>query len=65
MDITEKAYSFMKTSKDKNGYVPTIQQISDGLNLPDHEVKAVIEQLKEAGRIKITDIPREVKIELV
>ncbi|MDE6981721.1 MAG: UvrD-helicase domain-containing protein, partial [Lachnospiraceae bacterium] len=25
-DITEKVYSFMKTSKDKNGYVPTIQQ---------------------------------------
>ena len=55
MDIEEKVYSFMKSSKDKNKFVPTVHQIAEEL--------AAIERLKESGRIKITDIPRKTTIE--
>ena len=63
MDIEEKVYSFMKSSKDKNGFVPTVSQISEELNIAAHEAKAAIEELEKSGRIKITDISRKVKIE--
>ena len=63
MDITEKVYSFMKSSKDKNGLVPTVSQIAEELNIAVHEANAAVEQLKESGRIKITDIPRKTTIE--
>ena len=56
MDIVEKVYNFMKSSNDKNGFVPTVSQIAEELNIADHEANAAIEQLKESGRIKITDI---------
>ena len=63
MDITEKVYNFMKDSKDKNGFVPTVKQMARELNIPEHEVDSEIEQLKQSGRIKITDIPRKTTIE--
>lgn len=63
MDIADKVYNFMKSSNDKNGFVPTVHQIAEELNIADHEAKAAIEQLKESGRIKITDIPRKTTIE--
>ena len=62
MDIEEKVYSFMKSSKDKNKFVPTVHQIAEELNIADHEANAAIERLKESGRIKITDIPRRLII---
>lgn len=65
MDIAEKIYDFMKSSKDKNGFVPTVHQIAEELNIADHEAKTAIEQLKESGKIKITDIPRKTTIEFV
>ncbi len=63
MDIAEKVYNFMKSSNDKNGFTPTVHQIAEELNIADHEARAAIEQLKESGRIKITDIPRKTIIE--
>lgn len=63
MDIAEKVYNFMKGSKDKNGFVPTVHQIAEELNIADHEVNAAVEQLKESGRIKITNFPRKTTIE--
>jgi len=53
----------MKSSNDKNGFIPTAQQIAKELNIADHEAKTAIEQLKESGRIRITDIPRKTTIE--
>jgi hypothetical protein len=55
----------MKSSKDKNGFMPTVQQIVDEINVPEHEVKATLEELEKSGRIKITDIPRKTAIEFV
>lgn len=63
MDIADKVYNFMKSTNDKNGFVPTVSQIAEELNIADHEANAAIEQLKESGRIKITDIPRKTTIE--
>ncbi len=63
MDIAEKVYNFMESSKDKNKFVPTVHQIAEELNIADHEANAAVEQLKESGRIKITDIPRKTSIE--
>ena len=65
MDIVEKVYNFMKSSNDKNGFVPTVSQIAEELNIADHGANAAIEQLKESGRIKITDIQRKTTIEFV
>ena len=47
MDNTEKVYNFMKSSKDKNGFIPTTSQIAKELNIPDHEAKSADEQLRE------------------
>lgn len=63
MDIADKVYSFMKSSNDKNRFVPTVQQIAEELNIAEHEANEAIEQLKESGRIKITNIPRKTTIE--
>ena len=63
MDIADKVYSFMKSSNDKNRFVPTVQQVAEELNIAEHEVNVAIEQLKESGRIKIVDIPRKTTIE--
>ena len=63
MDIADKVYNFMKSSNDKDGFVPTVSQIAEELNIADHEANAAIERLKESGRIKITDIPRKTTIE--
>lgn len=65
MDITEKIYSFMKSSANKNGFMPTVKQVAEELNIADHEAKSAIEQLEKSGRIKITDIPRKTTIEFV
>ena len=37
----------------------------DEINVPEHEVKATLEELEKSGRIKITDIPRKTAIEFV
>ena len=63
MDITEKIYSFMKSSQDKNGFVPTVKQVAEEFNIADHEAQSAIEQLEKSGRIRITDIPRKTTIE--
>lgn len=63
MDITEKIYSFMKSSHNKNGFLPSVNQIAREFNIANHEVESEIEQLKKSGRIKITDIPRKTTIE--
>ena len=44
-------------------FVPTVSQIAEELNIGDHEAKTAVDQLKESGRIKITDIPRKTTIE--
>lgn len=62
MDITEKTYSFVKKSNDKNGFVPTIKQIAEELNVSEHKIKTALERLEKGGRIKITDIPRKTTI---
>lgn len=62
-NITEKVYNFLKESVDKNGFPPSIRQIAKEFYIPDFEVTAAIEQLKESGRIRGTDIPRKTTIE--
>lgn len=37
MDIADKVYNFMKSSNDKNRFVPTVQQVAEELNIADHE----------------------------
>ena len=44
-------------------FPPSIRQIAEELNIADYEAKAAIEQLKESGRINITDVPRKTTIE--
>jgi len=63
MDIAEKVYGFMKSSKNKNGFIPTARQMAEEFNVTDQEVKAVIERLEESGKINITDIPGKTTIE--
>ena len=63
MDITEKVYNYMKTERDKNGFVPTVNQLAEEFNVQEHEVRTAIEQLEQVGRIKVTNVPNEVKIE--
>lgn len=65
MDIVDKVYNFMKSSNDKNGFVPTVQQVAEELNIVEHEAILAIEQLKESGRIEITDVPRKTTIEFI
>lgn len=48
MDITDKVYDIMKTSMNNNGFVPTVHQIAEELNIANHEAKVAIEQLKES-----------------
>ncbi len=55
----------MKSERDKNGFVPTVNQLAEEFNVPDHEIRSAIEQLEKAGRIKVTSVPSEVKIEFV
>lgn len=52
-----------KSSNDKNGFVPTVHQIAEELNIAEYEANAAVEQLEKFGRIKITDIPRKTTIE--
>lgn len=63
MDIADKVYNFMKSSNDKNGFVPTVYQIAEELNIAEHKAKVTVDQLKESGKIKITDILRKTTIE--
>lgn len=65
MDITEKIYRFMKSSSDKNGFVPSVKQIAEEFNISDREVKSAQESLKKSGKIRITDIPRKSTVEFV
>ncbi len=65
MDITEKVYGFMKSSNDKNGFVPSVKQIAEEFNISDYEVKIALENLEKSGRIKITDIPPKSTVEFV
>lgn len=65
MDITERVYNCMKAERDRNGFVPTVNQLAEEFNVSDHEVRLAIEQLEKAGRIKVTSVPSEVKIEFV
>ena len=65
MDITDKVYNIMKSSMIKKGFSPSVSQIARELNIAEHEANAAIEQLKESGGIRITDIPRKTTIEFV
>lgn len=65
MDNIEKVYDYLKSCMEEKGYPPTIKQISSDLNLKEHEVQEAFKQLKESGRVKITDIPRKTTIEFV
>lgn len=65
MGITEKIFNYMKSERDKNGFVPTVNQLAEEFNVSDHEVRLVIEQLEKDGRIKVINVPSEVKIEFV
>ena len=44
-------------------FVPIVSQIAEELNIGDHEAKTAVDQLKESGRIKITDVSRKTTIE--
>lgn len=63
MDNLEKVYNQLKSFTEESGYPQTVSQISQTLNIPEHEVKEAIEKLQQSGRIKITDIPRKTTIE--
>lgn len=65
MNNSDKIYNHMKEFFEKNGFPPTIKQIADELNIKEHVAQETFEQLKESGRIKITDIPRKTIIEFI
>lgn len=65
MDHTEKIYQYLKTFIEKNGYPQSYNQIAEALNLKKYEVEGAMEELQQSGRIKITHIPSETKIEFV
>lgn len=63
MDNLEKVYNYIKSYMEEKGYPPTIKQVADALNLKEYEAQEAFDQLKESGRIKITDIPRKTTME--
>lgn len=64
-EIAENVYDYIKSFTEEKGFPPTIQQAAEALNIKKYEAEEAFEQLKESGRIKITDIPRKTTIEFV
>jgi len=55
----------LRKNLDTIGFVSTVHQIAEELNILEHEAKVALEQLEKSGRINITDIPRETTIQFV
>ncbi len=62
--ITSKVYNHMKSLADQNGFLPTIRQTAEQLELQIHEVESAIGELQKEGKVVITDIPAKSIIEL-
>ena len=45
MNNTEKVYNILKSSKDKNGFIPITNKIAKELNIPDHEANSAIDDV--------------------
>lgn len=63
-DITQKVYTHMKSLSDQNGFLPTIRQTAEQLNLEIDDVETALNELQQLGKIVITDIPAKSIIEL-
>ena len=63
MDHTNQVYEQLKTFITKNGYPQSYNQMARELNLKIYEVEKAMEELQRTGRIEITRIPSETKIE--
>lgn len=64
-DITSKVYNHMKSLSDQDGFVPTVRQTADQLNLKDDEVEVAINKMQQLGKIVVTEIPAKSIIEFV
>ena len=63
--IIQKVYNHMKSLQDQNGFLPTIRQTADQLNVKINEVEGAINELQRMGKIVVTDIPAKSIIEFV
>lgn len=63
-ETAQKVYDHMKLFKDRHGFPPTINQISDELHIMEHEVKAAIDKLRQSGKIVIVEEPRKTTIKI-
>ncbi len=64
-DITQKVYNHMKSLSSKHGFLPTIRQTAEQLNLEIQDVENAINKLQQLGKAVVTDIPAKSIIELV
>lgn len=64
-NITSKVYNHMKSLSDQNGFVPTVRQTADQMNLKTSEVESAINKMQQLGKIVVTDIPAKSIIEFV
>lgn len=48
-NITSKVYAYMKIQSEKNGFVPTVRQTADQLNLIISEVEGVVNKMQQLG----------------
>ena len=63
VDNMDKVYNHMRFCVEKYGCFHSTIQMARELDLNAHEVTEAVEKLEEAGKIKITQIPRETIIE--
>ena len=63
-DLTQEVYTHMKSLSDQNGFLPTVRQTAEQLNLEIDEVETAINELQQLGKVVITDIPAKSIIEL-
>lgn len=63
-ETAQKVYDHMKSFMDKNGFTPTVKQISDELHMMEHEVKAAMDKLRQSDKIVIVEEPRKTTIKI-
>lgn len=63
-ETAQKVYDYMKSFMDKNGFAPTVNQISDELHMMEHEVTDAIDKLRQSDRIVIVEEPRKTTIKI-
>lgn len=49
-DNTTKAYQYMKSLFDQNGYAPTVKQTAETLHLKESDVESMINEMQRVGK---------------